>query len=358
MPGCRKPGGPINSGETMDRFHVVLLAGGSGTRFWPQSRHDNPKQFLPLAGKDPLLVSTWKRARGLAPESRIWVVAPKALKTRVRKLLPRLERHNLIVEPSGRDTAPAIALACAGVQARDSSAVVGIFPTDHVIRDVSAFTAAVRVAAGAAERGSLVCLGIRPDRPATGFGYLKCASSPEKGEAVAVVRFVEKPDIIRARRFVRSGKYLWNGGMFVWKAARFLDELDRTAPRIRRSVEGHLAGRHGAWERATRLSVDYAVMEQASDVRVVPLDAGWDDLGSWDAAGRLRTRDPHASNRILLDSEGSVVFAAEKMVALVGVPDVAVVDSGDALLVVARDRTEEVKAVVETLKKRRRKDLL
>ena len=146
--------------------------------------------------------------------------------------------------------------------------------------------------------------------------------------------------------------------MFVWRADRFLDELDRTAPRIRKAVEGHLAGRAGAWERATRLSVDYAVMEQAEDVQVVPLEAGWDDLGSWDAAGRLRVRDPEASNRILLDSAGSVVFAGDKMVALVGVPDVAVVDSGDALLVVARDRTEEVKSVVETLKKRRRKDLL
>jgi len=342
----------------MDRFHVVLLAGGSGTRFWPHSRHDNPKQFLALGGKDPLLVSTWKRSRKLAPESRIWVVAPKALQSRVRKLLPGLHRNNLIIEPSGRDTAPAIALACTAVQARDDSAVVGIFPTDHVIKEVPAFISAVRLAASTAQNGSLVCLGIRPDRPATGFGYLKCATLPRAGKATAVAKFVEKPDPSRARRFLKSGRYLWNGGMFVWKAARFLDELERTAPRIRQAVEHHLAGRQGAWERATRLSVDYAVMEQATDVQVVPLHAGWDDLGSWDAAGRLRSKDPHARNRILLDSAGSVVFAGNRMVAVVGVPGVAIVDSGDALLVVSRDRTEEVKVVVDTLKKRRRKDLL
>ncbi|MBD3868470.1 MAG: mannose-1-phosphate guanylyltransferase [Acidobacteria bacterium] len=342
----------------MDRFHVVLLAGGSGTRFWPHSRQDNPKQFLALYGKDPLLVSTWKRARRLAPESRIWVVAPRALQARVRKLLPGLQRDNLVVEPSGRDTAPAIALACAAVEARDRTAVVGIFPTDHVIRDVPAFTAAVRRAAGAAEQGSLVCLGIRPDRPATGFGYLKCSTLPEKDGVASVAEFVEKPDSARARRFLKSGRYLWNGGMFVWKASRFLEELQSTAPRIRRAVERHLSGEKGAWERATRLSVDYAVMEQAADVKVVALDAGWDDLGSWDAAGRLRVRDPHARNRILLDSDNSVVFAGEKMVALVGVPDVMVVDSGDALLVVAREKTEQVKSVVDTLKKRKRKDLL
>ena len=342
----------------MDRFHVVLLAGGSGTRFWPHSRRDNPKQFLALGGRDPLLVSTWKRARHLAPAARIWVVAPRALQAKVRKLLPGLRRDNLIVEPSGRDTAPAIALACAAVQARDLSAVVGIFPTDHVIADVAAFTAAVRLAADAAERGSLVCLGIRPDRPATGYGYLRCAALPKGSGAIPVARFVEKPDLPRARRFLRSGRYLWNGGMFVWKTTRFLEELQRTAPRILRSVEGHLAGKRGAWERATRLSVDYAVMEQAEDVQVVPLDAGWDDLGSWDAAGRLRSKDPHAPNRVLLDSDDSIVFAGDKMVALVGVPNVAVVDSADALLVVSRDRTEQVKMVVDILKKRKRKDLL
>jgi mannose-1-phosphate guanylyltransferase len=336
----------------------VLLAGGSGTRFWPHSRHDNPKQFLALHGKDPLLVATWKRARRLAPESRIWVVAPKALQGRVGQLLPGLRRENLVVEPSGRDTAPAIALACTAVQARDQSAIVGVFPTDHVIRDLPAFTSAVRLAAGAARGGALVCLGIRPDRPATGFGYLKCSGRPPKGGVVPVTEFVEKPNPARARRFLKSGRYLWNGGMFVWKASRFLDELQQTAPAIRRAVEGHLAGKRGAWERATRLSVDYAVMEQASDVRVVPLDAGWDDLGSWDAAGRLRGKDPHTRNRILLDSDDSIVFADGKMVALVGVPNVVVVDSADALLVVARDKTEQVKSVVETLKKRRRKDLL
>lgn len=343
------------------RFHVILLAGGSGTRFWPLSRRSRPKQFLPLTGSKPLLVETWRRARKLAPRERIWVVAPAALARPVRRALPDLERGRLILEPSPRDTAPAIVLACATVERADPGAIVGVFPTDHVIRNESEFVRSVRTAAVEAGRNRLVCLGIRPDRPATGFGYLGCKSSPVKGRSVPVARFVEKPDLVRARRFLRSGKYLWNAGMFVWRAARFLEQARDLAPGIVRAVEGHLAGRKTAWDRARRLSVDYAVMEQAKDVCVVPLVAGWDDVGSWDAAARLR-EEAGASTRgpspLLVDSAGSVVFGGERLVALVGVPDVTVVDTPDAVLVVSRKASERVKQVVEELRRRGRTDLL
>ncbi len=340
-------------------MHVVLLAGGSGTRFWPLSRRRRPKQLLALTGPRPLLVETWRRARRLVPVERIWVVAPAALAREVRGALPQLRRGNLVVEPSPRDTAPAVALACASVARRDPSAVVGIFPTDHVVRDEGSFVRSVRTAALAARRGALVCLGIRPDRPATSFGYLKCASRPLRGQAVGVVRFVEKPDEARARRFLRSGKYVWNAGMFVWRVDRFEEELKRTAPAIQRAVSRHLRGSKTAWRRAPRLSVDYAVMEKARGVEVVSLDAGWDDVGSWDAACRLREEAGLGdSQQILIDSPGSVVFGGKRLIAVVDLPGVAVIDTPDALLVVSRKGSEKVRRVVDELSGRRLDRLL
>jgi len=340
-------------------FHAVLLAGGSGTRFWPLSRDGRPKQFLALAGRKSLLAASWDRALRLAPPERIWVVAPERLSRPVRAELKHLAASNLIREPSPRDTGPAVALACATIARRDPRATLGVFPTDHVIRDVRAFAAAVRVAARHAASGALVCLGVKPDRAATGFGYLRCSERPVRGRAVGVARFVEKPDPARARRFLRSGEYLWNAGMFVWRAERFLDELERTEPAILRAVQGHLAGRARAWGRATRLSVDYAVMERAREVAVVPLDAGWDDVGSWDAAARLLGAEGgNGRDVIRIDSAGSAVFGQRRTIALVDVPQVVVVDTEDALLVVARERTEKVRRVVDELRRRGRRDLL
>jgi mannose-1-phosphate guanylyltransferase len=324
------------------------------------SRSRRPKQFLPLGGAEPLLVATWRRARRLAPPDRLWVVAPGALGREIRRMLPSLRPDRLIVEPSPRDTAPAIALACATVARREREAVVGIFPTDHVVADAEEFARAVRVAARAASAGALVCLGVRPDRPATGFGYLECARVPRRGRAVPVARFVEKPDLSEARRFVRSGRHLWNAGMFVWKVDRFLGELGRTAPEILDAVRSHLEG-EDAWGRATRTSVDYAVMERAERVRVVPLRAGWDDVGSWAAAASLKERAGGAGDdHLLLDSPRSVVFGQDRkrFVAILGVPGVVVVDAPDALLVVAREKAEAVKRIVDELRRRGRKDLL
>ncbi len=339
--------------DTPPRLHVALLAGGGGTRFWPLSRARRPKQFLALVGRDPLMVAAWKRARRLAPRARIWVVTPAALAPDVRRLLRGVRPDRLIVEPTPRDTGPAITLACARIAAVDPQAVVGLFPTDHVVGDVAEFERSVRAAVAAARRGALVCLGIRPDRPATGFGYLRCSARPRRGTAVAVARFVEKPSAARARAFVASGKYLWNGGMFVWRASRFLEEAERAAPQLVGAVREFVGGRARAWARAPHRSVDFAVMERARGVQVVPLEAGWDDVGSWDAAARLREASgAHDRRHVLLDSAGSVVFADRRLVALVDLPGVAVVDAPDAILVVPRRSAERVRAVVEELRRR------
>jgi len=341
------------------KLHVVLLAGGSGTRFWPLSRKARPKQFHSLAGKRSLLVETWMRAKKLAPASRIWVVAPKALAASVRSELPALRADRFVPEPSPRDTGPAIGLACALIAKQHPQAVVAVFPTDHVVRETQRFVDAVDVAASEALQGSLVCLGVRPDRPATGFGYLRCAKRPVRGRAVDVSRFVEKPDLRKARRFLKDGGYLWNAGMFVWRAERFLAEMARTAPAMESAVRACAAGQSRMWIRAPRISVDYAVMERARQVRVVLLDAGWNDIGSWDAASLLLEQaGVGSSNAILIGSDRSVVFGDRRVVALVDVPGVAVVDTDDALLVVSRENAERVREVIEELRRRRRKDLL
>jgi mannose-1-phosphate guanylyltransferase len=341
-------------------LHVIILAGGSGTRFWPLSRAKRPKQFLSFGGRRSLLRATWDRARSLAPASRIWVAAPRALAASVRRELPALGRARLILEPTPRDTAPAIALACAVVSEHDPAATVAVLPSDHVIADGAAFSRAVASACRAARDGALVCLGIAPDRAATGFGYLELAAAPKPGSVSPVVAFVEKPDAARARRFVRSGRYLWNGGMFVWRVDRFLAEVAKVAPDVHRAAVGAAAGSAGAWRRSPKISLDYAVMEKASRVVVVRLDAGWDDVGSWDAAARHAQADAgRRGGRLLLGSEGSVAFGdGRRLIAILDVPGVVVVDTKDALLVVARASSERTKELVRELASLGRKDLL
>ncbi|HEX4823350.1 MAG TPA: sugar phosphate nucleotidyltransferase [Candidatus Polarisedimenticolaceae bacterium] len=339
-------------------LNVVLLAGGSGTRFWPLSRAGRPKQFLHLLGDRSLLRATWDRARALAPASRIWVVAPASLSTAVRRDLPALRRDRIVVEPAPRDTAPALALACAAVARLDPEAIVAVLPTDHVIGDARAFVRAIRVAAAAASRDDLVCLGVRPTRPATGFGYLETRGPVRRGTASPVKAFVEKPQLAKARRFLRSGRHLWNAGIFVWKAGRFLDELDRCAPGVRTAAETALDGKHRAWRALTPVSVDYAVMERARGVMVVAFEAGWDDVGSWEAAARLiPPSSPLRPQHVAVASDGSVVIGRDRFVALVGVPGIIVVDTPDALLVAARDGGEAMRSVVAAVRKAGRGDL-
>ncbi len=342
-----------------DRLHVVILAGGSGTRFWPLSRAKRPKQFLSLAGKVSLLRATWDRARTLVPAERIWTVAPRTLASAVRRELPGLRRDRLVLEPSPRDTAPAIALACAVIAQNDPRAIAAIFPSDHVIRDLGAFKRAVAIARHAARDGALVCLGIAPDRAATGFGYLKLGEQARPGVSSPVLEFVEKPDAARARRFLRSGRYLWNGGMFVWRIDRFLEELARVAPAVHGATSAVAAGSRVSWRDAPRISIDHALMEKASRVAVVPLAAGWDDLGSWDAAAR------HASpgkdgrgQQVMIGSEGAVVFGGTRVVAILDLPGVVVVDTRDALLVLPRGSSEKVKLVLDAVRRAGRADVL
>ena len=332
-------------GRSSGRLDVVLLAGGSGTRFWPMSRRGRPKAFLALTGSESLLRATWRRARRLAPSDRVWVVAPRALAAAVRRELPELRGDRLVLEPSPRNTAPAIALACQAVARVEPGATVAMLPTDHLIRDHRAFARAIATAHRSAGRGALVCLGVRPDRPATGFGYIELAGSRRGPGAMPVRRFVEKPPLARARRFAASRRYLWNAGIVVGRVGTILDALRRHAPAVHR---GATAGGAAAWGRSPATSFDRAVLEKAERLEVVPLDAGWIDVGSWDAAAALSGVAP-----IAIGSPGSAVFGDGRVIALVDVPGVVVVDTPDAVLVVARASAERVREVVAKVARRR-----
>jgi mannose-1-phosphate guanylyltransferase len=358
--------------------YPVVMAGGSGTRFWPLSRQDRPKQFLPLSGGTPLLVATVERLPPLAGLDRTYVVCGPVHAGPVRRMLPRLPRENVVVEPCARNTAPCVGLAALHVARRDPTGIMAVLPADHHIARPAAFRAALAAAARVARRGSIVTIGVRPDRPETGFGYLKVGApldpsrSSGKLAAHAVERFVEKPDRTTAERYLADGSYLWNSGIFVFRADVILDEIRRVMPAL-----GGALDRIGAalgTRRAARvlgevfpgcpsISIDYGVMEKSDRIAVVPADFGWNDVGSFAALSDVRPRDRDGNvvegEALVLDGRDNVVLASGgRPVAVIGMEDVIVADAGDAVLVCPRDRAQDVRKAVEELKRRGRTGVL
>ncbi|KDE90871.1 mannose-1-phosphate guanylyltransferase/mannose-6-phosphate isomerase [Stenotrophomonas maltophilia] len=345
----------------MSSIQPVILSGGSGTRLWPLSREAYPKQFLSLAGELTMLQATWKRVAPIAARGPL-VIANEEHRFVAAEQLQQVgaEPAAIILEPVGRNTAPAIAVAALEATRDGGDALLLVLPSDHVINNETAFRSAVQAAAAAAEAGKLVTFGIVPTGPETGYGYIKAAD----GQGLrAVERFVEKPDLGTATRYVSSGQYYWNSGMFLFKASRYLQELERFQPAM-------LAGSRQAWQQArrdadfTRLdkeaftavpsdSIDYAVMEKTADAVVIPLDAGWNDVGSWTALRDVSQQDgdgnAHQGDVIAIDCRNTYAYA-QRLVALVGLDDVVVVETDDAVLVGKADRMQEVKTVVAQLK--------
>lgn len=360
----------------MAAIYTVIMAGGSGTRFWPASRKARPKQLLALGadGDTPLLTATARRVSTLSPLAQTLVVTRADLAVATREALPGLPEENLLLEPAGRNTAPCVAWATATIRRRDPTAVVVVLAADAFIADEAAFVEALKTAARAAEVGAIVTLGIRPSRPETGYGYLHLGDAVQGApEGVRRVRaFVEKPDAERAAIYLRDGQHLWNAGIFVFRAdvmdaavrahlpavAVAMDDFDRAAS------EGVEAARVGElYATLPNISVDYGVMEKVSEVAVVPVDCGWSDVGSWQASWELGEKDGEGNvvraDAVLCDAQGNVVSApAGKVVALVGVRDMVVVDTPDALLVVPRDRAQEVKKAVDALAAAGRSEVL
>jgi mannose-1-phosphate guanylyltransferase/mannose-6-phosphate isomerase len=348
------------------KLHPVVLCGGAGSRLWPMSRQLLPKQFLPLVSERTMLQETVERLRGLAGVEPPTVVSNNEHRFLVAEQLRAIGAppRTQILEPVGRNTAPAVAVAALALERADPGAIMLVLPADHLIRDVETFHLAIEKAAAAARDGLLVTFGIRPDHPATGYGYI------EGGERVAghdsvfhVRRFVEKPDAATARKFLDQGAFAWNSGMFVLGARRYLEELERHAPAM-------LAACRTAWEKAAtdldfvRLdaqafgacpadSIDYAVMEKTDAAAVVPVDIGWSDVGSWatlwevgekDAAGNVLRGDVHVQA-----AENCYVRAEDRMVSVLGLSDAVVVETSDAVLVASKEEAQKVKDIVGRL---------
>ncbi|MDF2817280.1 MAG: mannose-phosphate guanyltransferase [Stenotrophomonas rhizophila] len=345
----------------MNNILPVILSGGSGTRLWPLSREAYPKQFLALAGEQTMLQATWQRVEPIAGRAPL-VVANEEHRFVAAEQLQQLGvvPQAILLEPVGRNTAPAIAVAALEATLEDGDPVLLVLPSDHVIADEAAFRAAVLSALPAAKEGKLVTFGIVPTGPETGYGYIKASSG---GEVRAVDRFVEKPDAETAQQYVQSGEYFWNSGMFLFKASRYLAELELFQPDM-------LAASRNAWQLArrdadfTRLdkdafavvpadSIDYAVMEKTADAVVVPLDAGWNDVGSWTALRDVSAQDAdgnaHHGDVIAIDCRNTYAYG-ERLIALVGLDDVIVVETDDAVMVGRSDRMQEIKQVVARLK--------
>jgi mannose-1-phosphate guanylyltransferase/mannose-6-phosphate isomerase len=346
----------------------VILSGGAGTRLWPLSRELHPKQLLALIGRHTMLQETVLRLVGLEICAPV-VVANEAHRFLVAEQLREIDcaARALVLEPRGRNTAPAIALAAhAALAADEGDSLLLVLPADHLIRDVPAFHAAVGIAAAAARDGALATFGIVPDRPETGYGYIRRGASA--GEAYRIAQFVEKPDLARAEAFIASGEYYWNGGMFLFRARRYLEELERYAPDIASVCRASFASARrdldftridaGVFEACRSESIDYAVMERTAEAVVVPLDAGWSDIGSWSS---LYEACPHDADGNALrgdvmveDTHDSYIYSESRLVATVGLRDHVVVETKDAVLVAPKDRVREVRRLVERLKADRR----
>jgi len=337
----------------------VILAGGKGERFWPVSRRQHPKQFLCLDGSGfSLLQSTANRLLPMAETwDSLWVITAAHLADGIREQLPNLPEQNLLIEPEGKDTAPAVAWATLEVAKRHGEAVIaGFFPADHWLADEVGYRETLKAAAAlATERGAIATLGITPTFPSTGYGYI------EQGDALGtysscpaykVARFTEKPDQATAEDFIASGRFSWNSGMFIFPAGVMLQELDTYAPQIMQPLRTQGVD---AYAKLEKLSIDYAVMEKTDKACVMPLAFGWDDLGDWNAVERLlkSADNPNVemAQHLGIDTTGSIVYTSDddEVIVTIGLEDVVVVRDGKATLVVHKSRTQDIKKAVKAL---------
>ncbi len=356
----------------MPRLYALILSGGAGTRLWPLSRRRKPKQFLELVGDRTLLQETVDRVSELIPSERIFVVAPPEHRALIHEQLTELRTDHVVIEPYPRGNAAAIGLAMAALHAFDPDAVVAVLPSDHVIGKHGAFRNVLLAATAAADAGWLVTLGITPERPDTGFGYIE-AGEPIDIKAplpvLKVKRFIEKPKQDAAEKMIAAGGHYWNAGMFVWRVSAILDayreHLPKTAQALAALAEAIGSPRYESvlaevWEETDRTTVDYGIAERAKNMAVVPADIGWQDVGSWSrladivAASSRQSADEHIAE----DSVGNYVHAPGKTTVTIGVNDLIVVETDDVLFIAAKDRAEEVKAVVDRLAREEKEHLL
>ena len=357
------------------RVCAVIMAGGRGTRFWPLSRQDRPKQFLPISGTRTMIEETVARLRPFLPFEAIYTISDKPQAAAIRKLVPGLKAANILVEPASRNTAASLILATARVYLRDPQTVVFALPADHLIARPARFIGKLRAAAeAAAGKDVIVTFGIPPTCPSTGFGYIHF--SDRNLEKVAgqvfypVLRFKEKPNLAQAKRFLAQGNHAWNSGMFVWRADVFARKLKEYVPdffpywqRVLRALgKKSRSGLAAIFREIPATSIDYALMEKAAGVLMVEGDFGWSDVGSWASLASIWPRDA-AGNAVrgeaeFIDSQNCLVHSSRRLTTVVGLRDVIIVDTDDALLVCSKKADQRVKDVIKNLKKKGREEVL
>lgn len=352
-------------------LYPVIMAGGSGTRFWPLSRHLFPKQLLRIGGEHTLIQQTMRRVIGCAPATNVLISTNAAQADLIRAQLVDWKEdltNGFILEPEGRNTAPAIALAAIEVMARDPDGLMLVVPADHVVTGQRDFETAVQLASQLAQKGYLVTFGIKPIRPETGYGYIKpkhrvLLGKHGKLRGYLVQRFVEKPNVVKAAQYVKRGGYFWNSGMFVWRAATVLEEIGRHQPTIMAQMEQIKKLRMDgapkqsideAYRKIASVSIDTGVMERSSKAAVVPVTFKWSDVGSWGSLDEVAEKDGAGNvitGRVIdLESTRSIVYADRRVVATIGLRDMVVVDTPDATLVCPKSRAQDVKKIVDILK--------
>ena len=371
IPRVTRPGGqPDNNDQiTMTNIIPVILSGGSGTRLWPASRSMYPKQLLPLVGgKTTMLQDTALRLKGAQSIAKeCLVICNESHRFLVAEQLMAIDQKaQIVLEPEGRNTAPAVALAAFLALENSQDAVLLIMPADHVIVDTQAFHSAIDCGLVAAENGKLVTFGIVPTQPETGYGYVK--ANPDGLEAVAVESFVEKPDLATAKAYIDGGQHFWNSGMFLFSAKVFVDALEKLAPEIHAACQKSISQRvdsedfvrpdKEAFLASPSDSIDYAVMEKTRAAVMVPLDAGWSDVGSWAALHDVRDQDDNGNtidgDVFIHDCRGVFVQAESRLVTAVGLENVVIIETKDSILVASKDKTQDVKYLVDQLKERGR----
>ena len=363
-------------------FYPVILAGGRGTRFWPLSRKKRAKQLLALDGKQTMIQQTVARLRSLAAAKQFWIITNGDSRPGILRQLPKLPREQVVAEPVGRNTAAAIGLAAFILQRFDPDAVLGLFPSDHVIADNPRYHQVLQEGINIAAAGeNIVVLGIQPNRPETGYGYIE-VGSPSTGNARRVRKFTEKPNGERAAEFLRAGNFFWNSGMFLWSARTLTNAVAEHLPKTALLLE-KIAGSYGTrafastlrrlYPKCENISVDYGILEprsargeQTSNIFCLPADFGWNDLGSWTALHEHHSsRQPEKDGNLLsalgiftLNASGNYVHAPGKFVAVVGVNDLVVVETEDALLITTRENSQDVGKVVKYLDEKKLKKLV
>jgi mannose-1-phosphate guanylyltransferase len=354
-------------------YYALIMAGGAGTRLWPLSRENRPKQSLNLLGGRTMFQHAVERLEPLFPSQRVWVVTRAGHIDLLHAQVPNLSGQNFIVEPEGRGTAPAIGLAALHLYQHDPDAVMAVLTADHYIIDTEHFIQVLDQAEQVASQGFLVTLGIHPTSPSTGYGYIEQGQSLGKAgdfPFFRVKRFVEKPDFETATRMLQTGHYSWNSGMFIWQVKRILQEFERQMPAFYSQLMelGAVIGTSAypaiverVWPQVAKQTIDYGVMEGATDLAVIPVEMGWSDIGSWSSLTGLLPVDEHGNSAVgpnlVLDTQRTLIFGGKRLIATIGVQDLVIVDTEDALLVCSRADEQRVKEVVERLKAIGRNDL-